>query len=169
MSNDDSDKQSNRLLIIINILLFLLSSCSKNSKNNFSKNNSFYIGTTSEYALLMSQKHDDIPIPIGFKSIPERSTLNNNSLMTSYAGNSTIQQTANFYKQMMEMNGWKVQNFSTEKEGLLICNKSNKKSAISIRENDNKQKKENTNLVLFVQNKIEENNYEEDRINAKKL
>ena len=171
MNNDDIDKRRIHLFITLITSIFLLSSCSKDSKSKFSNNNCSCINPTPESALLISQKYDDIPLPIGFKSIPKRSVLDhkNNSLMTSYVGNLTISKTSNFYKQMMEMNGWAVQDFSTNKEGLLICNKSNKKSAISIRENYDKRKRANTSLVLFVQNKSEEDNCEEDKINEKKL
>jgi len=166
MTNDDIDhKRCFRLFLTVIVIISLFSSCSKESKNN----------SFSSSPELISQKYDDIPVPIGFISIPNGSTLeeNNNSLMTSYAGNSTIHKTTNFYKQTMEMNGWGVQDFSTAKEGLLFCNKPNRKSAISIRENIYK-KNLNTGLVIFVQNKIEQNSLveesnEEDNINSKKL
>lgn len=51
----------------------------------------------------------------------------------TYQGDMSIEQSIAFYKETMEIDGWEIQDFSTNEEGLLFCNKINKRCALSIR------------------------------------
>ena len=122
-----------KTLMCIMGVLSLLTSCQKSSTQKKSID-------TSNPLFLVQAKMTDIPIPIGFTLDTKKSGLISNKTIFHYHGNLGIKKwnnstcrTITFYQNEMEVNGWEIQDFSTEKEGLLFCRKANKSCAISIR------------------------------------
>ncbi|MCK4517895.1 hypothetical protein KAT92_03905 [Candidatus Babeliales bacterium] len=145
-----------RSLFIIALVSF--SSCSKSTNNNQS------ILPDNDDLLLQHTKQTDIPIPIGF--IPTRnnsiSKTENNTLC--YVGKLNISQCVTFYKQVMELDGWSIQDFSVDREGLLFCNKTGKSCALSIRPTI----KSRTKVSIFTHNQSRHAvNDQDDFINKK--
>jgi hypothetical protein len=120
-------RQTTRLFLILAPIV-LLSSCGKVNQEQEREENVF----------ISHLKQQDIPVPVGFSPIedPSKATAApSNTISLCYKGNLNIDQSVHFYKQSMELNGWEIQDFSTKQEGLLFCNKTSRKCAISIRKN----------------------------------
>jgi len=111
-------------LTLVSILLVtLLSSCGKSPRRADNESEQF----------LQQAKQSDIPIPVGFKPIAHNNrTTDKNKTILYYHGDLDVEKSIAYYKQVMELNGWSLQDFSCSKEGLLFCRKAHKSCAISI-------------------------------------
>ena len=145
--------------VLVIIALVSLSSCSKTSNNKS-------ILLDSDDLLLQHTKQTDIPLPIGFIPTKNNPTTHNQNHAICYVGKLTIEQCVTFYKQVMELDGWNIQDFSIDREGLLFCNKTGKCCALSIRPTI----KSRTKISIFIHNKTKftENN-QDDFINRKTI
>lgn len=132
------------------LVIFCLCSCSKESDSQGRSMRKHL--TQTDAVLLQHTKRIDIPVPVGFKPQTHRMHHNNSAQEKTcslcYAGNLTVDQSIAFYKQAMELEGWEIQDFSTEQEGLLFCNKVNKQCALSVRPSP-KSSPYKTNLCIF--------------------
>lgn len=135
------------------VLLFL-TSCQKTSqKRPVNASNSLF---------LVQAKLVDLPVPIGFTLVENKSGIrDDNRIIFHYRGDLSVQKTITFYQNEMEVNGWSIQDFSTEKEGLLFCRKVNKSCALSIRP-------KTIRIVLDQQRRIAKKSTD-DLINDKKI
>lgn len=149
-----------RALFGMLVFLVFLTSCSKTSLEKKREEE-------QKNVLLSHLKQQDVPVPVGF--IPyAKKTKDKESKVTTmicYRGNLSVKQSIHFYRQSMELDGWNIEDFSTDEssggmmphvcvpptEGLLFCRKSNKQCAISVRENQNKIDKCKTNLRVLLQ------------------
>lgn len=116
------------------ILFFFLPGCKQSSTKRQALNE----------PLLKQAKHADIPSPIGFTTVSGNSEKSDKTVFC-YQGSLGVAQSTEFYQHAMELTGWEIKNFSTKREGLLICTKPNKECAISIRPTKNK-----TNVRIVV-------------------
>ena len=112
-------------------------------------------------------KLQDIPMPVGFVPSTHQTPTQQHQTSLSYKGNLPVAQSVMFCKKSMELNGWDIQDFSVDQEGLLFCNKSKKKCAISIRKNTGKHTHHKTNILVTI-NKIKPNHHKNiESINKK--
>jgi len=108
------------------------------------------------YAALQHAKQCDIPVPVGFNPVAtkknEDEALQRSKTMLCYQGNLSVDQIIDFYKQAMEINGWRIQDFSTSEEGLLFCNKARKQCALSIRRYKKSSRTSQTKVTIILCN-----------------
>jgi hypothetical protein len=112
----------------MSVPLFLVSCQKTSQKKSIDASNPLF---------LVQAKMIDMPVPIGFTLVANKSGLaeEKNKIVFHYSGNLGVEKTTTFYQNEMEVNGWEIQDFSTKKEGLLFCSKANKSCALSIRPN----------------------------------
>ena len=145
--------------VLIVFALASLSSCSKTSINKS-------ILLDNDYLLLQHTKQTDIPLPIGFIPTKNNPATHSQNHALCYVGKLTIEQCVTFYKQVMELDGWNIQDFSIDREGLLFCNKTGKNCALSIRPTI----KSRTKISIFTHNKAKPAaNDQDDFINIKTI
>lgn len=185
--------------IIFLICFLFLSSCSKNKVKILSKRDDRF--SIVDPDLLVQAKYSDLSVPVGYKLVPVKLTsitLNvssepfeqditelgeayneSNSVISDYkldqlhfVGGMDIASVVDFYRKRMELSGWQIVDFSSEKEGTLYCKKLKKSCVVSIRELDKRLKKKNrkTEVLLFIRNKIEQDNkFKVVDINSKRI
>ncbi len=123
---------SRSAFVALGLTLFF-SSCSKHQSIAEHATTTLHLG---------SAKHFDIPQPVGFTASTKQAGLAGDYLL--YTGLLSRPKVIDFYLHTMESNGWEIQNFSNQFEGLLICTKPNKACSISIRS------EKNTTVHVFV-------------------
>ena len=101
------------------------------------------LATASTTLRLANAKHFDIPQPLGFTAATRQSATSGDYLL--YTGTQSRPKIIEFYLRAMESNGWELQNFSNNFEGLLVCTKPHKTCTISVR-----TEKDNTCVHVFV-------------------
>lgn len=154
-------------------IIFFISSCGKTTQTNSLINKKSSQNLPSlETMLLQQAKNIDIPVPVGFTPSPKLSLSNTNGqpVFSCYQGNLQINQVISFYKKSMELEGWKIQDFSTQQEGLLFCKKVSKNCALSIRPShftSKNRKSSQTDVYVFIQNKSNHSINQLDKINSK--
>ena len=115
---------------LIFLILILFSACSK--KSDFTK-----------FLEVKESKSFDLPLPLGYKFEKK---------LGCYSGILSNQQVIEFYKTNLENLGWKIQDYSNEIEGLLLCDKVSKSTIISIRNSIKNNKKRNQIFIFNYKN-----------------
>ncbi len=139
-------------IIFLILILILFVSCSKEENNKSMDLNS---------SVLKEAKYSDIPIPVGHSFVSSNNKKNDllkdNSDHLFFVGNNSLQENLDFYLNNMEVLGWDINDFSVDKEALLVCNKTSRSCVISIRNNEDKKNK--TNVSIFVRKNMNSENY----------
>jgi hypothetical protein len=127
------------------------------------KSNKPYVDKTKEAALLQQAKYSDLPVPIGFA--PVASQTETNKVLLSYSGNLGVGESVKFCKNSLELEGWEIQDFSTEGEGLLFCRKANKECALSV----NQESRNRTKINIVLKKLAHRKSKDTDLINNKQI
>ena len=184
LSDEDLWRPLGRLIFLSILFLNLFSGCSKNGcGDNKNINSSFNKNSLADSVKLKEAKYSDIPIPVGYSFVDLKSK-NSLSFSTNLedkvdvasdcfccAGDLSLIKVLNYYKASMECCGWDITDLSTDKEGLLFCNKQSRCCVVSVRNANSilKNTKNNTCVLLFVKNKLLEKGNRIKDINSKKL
>lgn len=108
----------------------MLSACGRKSPHNPPRNSAAEVSENAqEDSLIYEAKYHDIPLPVGFRY----EALVGSANYRKSVGSLPLQQVCTFYLQHMERDGWHILDFSTKEEGLIICQKSGRLCAISVR------------------------------------
>ena len=180
MSKDDFWRPLGRSTFFLVILLVFFAACSK-KKANDSTQKSYLQGEALELARLQEAKYFDIPLPIGYVFVDfahgkdlslwqdgiKKSECNNSDFFC-YKGNLNLTEVRDYYLKNMEQLGWKISDFSNNKEGMIVCNKLHKHCVISIRGRQKKGEIKNY-ICLFVKNVFYNKAENKNDINAKQL
>ena len=118
---------------------------------------------TEESVLLKLAKQSDIPVPVGFEAVihgnPKEHSMDNSQVdLLCFGGEQTLGEVVDFYRRDMERNGWKIRDFSSNYEGLFVCEKVHKNCVVSIRPETSMKKiwSHTMYIYLFIQNEKEE-------------
>lgn len=126
----------------VSIFSLFFFSCSK-SNSNVERD---AVEVASRFSYRSHFKQQDIPVPVGFSLAKCDDREAQSSLC--YSGKLGVAESIRFYKRAMECNGWNILDFSGNDEGLFVCNKANKRCAITIRPSRGYTSKTNIRIAL---------------------
>lgn len=129
------------------------------------KSNKPHVDKAKESALLQQARYADLPVPLGFTPVSNQSNASGNNVLLAYAGTLGVNESLEFCKNALELEGWEIQDFSTEGEGLLFCRKANKQCALSV----NQERRNITKIHIVLKKKSKKQSPEIDLINNKQI
>ena len=147
-----------RTIIIMGLFILLLSttSCSKKIVANNTPSEEFCSSQQLSIARLI-----DIPVPLGLTLANKE--VSTHATMLQFQGIKSLEQSISFYLQEMDRLGWKITNFSTQTNGMLLCEKNNRYCIIAI------TRKNKPTVTLHIKRALQKNKKKSLDINKKQL
>ena len=136
-----TENKTKIIMALVSSAIIIFSSC-KQSKKHLST-------AQIDEPFIQQAKNSDIPTPIGF-SLSESNNDELSKTIFVYKGRLSIKKSTRFYRHAMELNGWEIKNFSTPREGLLVCTKANKECAVNIGKNPKTSNKSRTIVRIVI-------------------
>ena len=145
-------------MIIMGFFILLLSttSCSKKRSSHKDQTKKSLAHQEPSVARLV-----DIPVPLGLTLTRQETT--SHAIMLQFQGNNPTEQFISFYLQEMDRLGWKITNFSTQTNGMLLCEKNNRYCIIAI------TRKNKPTVTLHIKRALQKNKKKSLDINKKQL
>jgi hypothetical protein len=156
-----------RFLFLTSFFCLCLCSCGK--KDEYGSAKSVLNVEDIDAACLVQAKNSDIPLPVGYDFVDFDHDVYDDTTIDffCYQGTVSFDDVLHYYKTNMERLGWRINDLSNQKEGLLFCDKLQKTCVISIR---NISLLSPYNLIyMFIKNRLEKEEGNIKDINSKDL